>query len=472
MSADDFGRSERTVIRPNPGGRRPTPQPTPAAPQPAPAPQASLSGQTDSDQWFRGAPASPSPPAAEPPRESVSRSVPVAGHENVLLEAAQPLLLLLGRLRASLAHAKFASLMEQVSRAVEDFERRLQSAGLRPEQAKAAKYILCATADDIVQNIPNEERQVWTQYSMLSRFFGERTGGVRFFDELDRAKSDPLNNYDQLELQYACLALGFQGVHRTSSGGQQMLQQTQRNLYEILRRVRPRAAEAWSPNWPGQTLPLAAASIRIPLWAVAAAVAALLLVLFLTLRFLLASSSDAVAEEIGRLVSSEPLALQRRVAVAPAPPVQARRSTQLERIRAALASEIGAQQVDASANAANIVIRIGTFASFQSGEAKVLESFRPVAAKIGAALDKEPGYIKIIGHTDNVRLATAKFESNFALSLERAQAVSRLLAEVVKGRDRLLVEGKGADAPISSNETNEGRARNRRVEILIPRDDI
>jgi type VI secretion system protein ImpK len=362
--------------------------------------------------------------------------------------------------------------MEQVSRAVEEFDRRLHTSGLRQEQAKAAKYVLCATADDIVQNIPNEERQVWTQYSMLSRFFGERTGGVRFFEELDRAKTDPLGNYDQLELQYACLALGFQGVHRTSASGQQMLQQIQRGLYEILRRVRPRAAEPLSPHWKGQSLPLAAASIRIPLWTVAASAAALLLVLFLTLRFLLAQSSDTVADEIGRLVSSEPVALQRRVAVAPAPPVQARRSTQLERIRAALATEIGAQQVDVNANAANIVIRIGTFASFQSGEAKVLDSFKQVAAKIGAALEKEPGYIKVIGHTDNVRLATAKFESNFALSLERAQAVSRLLADVVKGRDRLLVEGKGADAPIASNETNEGRSRNRRVEILIPRDDI
>ena len=51
---------------------------------------------------------------------------------------------------------------------------------------------------------------------MLSRFFGERIGGVRFFDELDHAKHDPLVNYPVLELQHACLALGFQGVHRTS----------------------------------------------------------------------------------------------------------------------------------------------------------------------------------------------------------------------------------------------------------------
>ena len=50
---------------------------------------------------------------------------------------------------------------------------------------------------------------------MLSRFFGERIGGVRFFEMLNHVKLDPLINYPLLELQHACLALGFQGVHRT-----------------------------------------------------------------------------------------------------------------------------------------------------------------------------------------------------------------------------------------------------------------
>ena len=49
-------------------------------------------------------------------------------------------------------------------------------ASVPENQARTAKYALCATADDIVQNIPSEERHAWTQYSMLSRFFGERIG--------------------------------------------------------------------------------------------------------------------------------------------------------------------------------------------------------------------------------------------------------------------------------------------------------
>ena len=53
-------------------------------------------------------------------------------------------------------------------------------------------------------------------------------------------KLDPTANYSVLELQHACLALGFQGMHRTSAGGLAKLQMIQRNLYEMLRRVQPK----------------------------------------------------------------------------------------------------------------------------------------------------------------------------------------------------------------------------------------
>ena len=152
--------------------------------------------------------------------------------------------------------ASFASLMEQVADAVKFFETDIRSAGISEHQANTAKYILCATADDIVQHIPTEDRHVWTQYSMLSRFFGERVGGVRFFEILDHLKIDPLVNYPVLELQHACLALGFQGMHRAAPNGLASLQMIQRNLYEIAApgsseiQRRSVAALAAARNWP------------------------------------------------------------------------------------------------------------------------------------------------------------------------------------------------------------------------------
>ena len=134
------------------------------------------------------------------------------------MRAAASLLLLLGRLRASLSRAGAGQLMDQVAQAIQQFEVDARAAGAPADQVETAKYALAATADDIVQNLPSEDSRVWTQYSMLVRFFNERMGGVRFFQELDRAKQNPAVNLGLLEVMHACLSLGFEGVYRATGG--------------------------------------------------------------------------------------------------------------------------------------------------------------------------------------------------------------------------------------------------------------
>src|SRR5579871_2212583 len=278
---------ERTIIRPNPGGRRAVepspaagkpalpqtpmtpspPQPQPVSPAATPYVPPSTPANPTPDDWIHTRERAPQPLAqAEAPAIAIDELV--AANENPILRSAGPLLLLLGRLRVALARASFANLMEIVADSIKFFEKDIRSAGISEAHANAAKYLICATADDIVQNIPTEDRHVWTQYSMLSRFFGERIGGVRFFDELNRLKQDPLLNYDVLELQHTCLSLGFQGVHRTSAGGVSTLQQIQRDLYETLRRVRPKVYRELSPRWQGQNLAIRSSRTLVPWWGV------------------------------------------------------------------------------------------------------------------------------------------------------------------------------------------------------------
>jgi type VI secretion system protein ImpK len=482
--SDIWGRGERTIIRPNPGARRPVapPQP-PANPDPNAAPgQPSVSYPAPSEtpaaaqeDWIATAPRQPEQrEVAHAPELRIDELV--APNQNPIMRAGQPLLLLLGRLRVALMRASFASLMEQVADAIKFFEKDIRSAGISEAQATQAKYILCATADDIVQNIPTEDRHVWTQYSMLSRFFGERIGGVRFFEELDRAKMDPLINYPVLELQHACLALGFQGVHRTSSGGAAALQQIQRNLYETLRRVRPRVNLDLSPHWRGQELASNATKVRVPPWAVASVLALLLFGLYVMFRLWLSGGAELTSDAFANLHPTNKLALMRRVVAPPPPPPPpppqpVDRLTQLQRIRKALAPEIAAGLVSADQNATRIFIRVGDLVLFKPGQTEVLESFRPVIPRIAASLDGEPGNIKVVGHTDNTPIKTIRFPSNWQLSIERARTVGNLLKHYLGHPDRIEIDGKGAQMPIASNDTAQGRARNRRVEITIPRAD-
>jgi len=496
---DPFERNNKTVLRLNPGGRRapaappagtpPPPQAAPQAPYPAPgwpappatgpapgsysaggypaAPPPAGAGQNDS--WFTPPPPPPPPTSGGGGALILKRDVPIAANANLLLEAAGPLLLLLGRLRTSLMSANFANLMEQVADAVDEFDRTMRAESVPAVLADEAKYVLCATCDDIVQNIPSEQRHIWAQYSMLSRFFGERTGGVRFFEKLDKAKLDPTTNYDLLELIYACLAMGFQGIHRTTAGGAATLQSIHRNTYELLRRARPRSREDLSPHWRGQSLPQSGATFRIPYWALCAVAAVAMFGVFVTLRILLSGNTEVVTAEMGRMFPDSQLGIERVAVAVPAPPVPVKVSTQLERIRDRLKAEIEMNKVDPVESGQSIIIRVGAFSLFESGQATVRPDFEPIAQKIALALEAEPGDIRITGHTDNVRIATARFASNFELSLERAAAVSNLLKAKISRPDRLKTEGKGDAVPLASNQTPEGRGRNRRVDISIPR---
>lgn len=475
---DRLGRRDKTVFRPNPGGRRPQPlPPAPAVPAPpsySPGVLPPAAEGPSGDEWIKSHGDVGQAEAPKPDQPALRIEELVVPHENPIMQAAGPLLLLLGRLRVTLLQASPASLMEQVAAAVMFFEKEIRAAGIPAEKANTAKYILCATADDIVQNIPTEDRHVWTQYSMLSRFFRERIGGVRFFEELDRAKMDPLQNYQVLELIFTCLALGFQGVHRTSSGGTAQLQQIQRNLYEILRKIRPRTDRDLSPHWRGQSLARGVTRVRVPLWTVFGAAGLVLFAFFLTLRALLSGGAEVAAAELNGLHPRGELKLARHVfAPPPQPPAPPPgHLTQLQRIRLALAPEIAAGKVDAAQTTTKIRIIVGDLVPFASGQATLKSQFLPIAKRIAEVLEKEPGAISVIGHTDNVKLQrTSPFASNWQLSVERAKAVAKVLRPGLSDPGRIEIDGKADYEPVASNDTAEGRAQNRRVEVMLARSD-
>jgi type VI secretion system protein ImpK len=495
------GPGERTVIRPNPGGRRPVAAPplAPAAPvpatpfgqptqnyappQPAAAPATSYVPPTapanaGHEDWI-STPTPAPPPATQARAPDLKIYDLVAPNENPILRAAGPLLLLLGRLRVALASASPAGLMEQVSDAIKFFEKDVRSAGISEAQANTAKYLICATADDIVQDIPTEDRHVWAQYSMLYRFFNERLGGVRFFDELRRLLQDPIVNYGVLELQHTCLALGFRGVHGTSAGGVAELQKIQRDLYETLRRVRPKVYRELSPRWQGQKLASQMSRVRVPWWAATSLVCALLFGLYFVLLYWLTGDVDLTATALVSLHDSGKIAIYRPAPTKPIPPPppppppEPDKITQLQRICAALAPEVAATKATVDQTANQIIIRVGNIVLFDSGSATVLDQFKSVATRVGATLEKEEGYVKVIGHTDNTPISggNVRFPSNYALSVERAKSVAALLKGSITKADRIQTDGKGETAPIDTNNTPEGRAKNRRVEIQIPRTD-
>lgn len=101
---------------------------------------------------------------------------------------------------------------------------------------------------------------------------------------------------------------------------------------------------------------------------------------------------------------------------------------------------------------------------FEFNSSDLRESSKPVLNKVAELFEKEEDLkIKIVGHTDNV----GDRETNLKLSKERARVVKEFLYGKGVSENRLLTEGKGSNDPITSNETEEDRTKNRRVEFII-----
>lgn len=137
-----------------------------------------------------------------------------------------------------------------------------------------------------------------------------------------------------------------------------------------------------------------------------------------------------------------------------------------------LGEEIESGMIDIESEERAITIRIRETGSFPSASAALQPDFVPVLAKIRRVLNDIEGQISVEGHTDSLPISTPLYKSNWSLSSSRALSVVEELRKYSElGEDRFLVVGHAANKPIApDNDTEENRALNRRVEIIIRQD--
>jgi type VI secretion system protein ImpK len=138
------------------------------------------------------------------------------------------------------------------------------------------------------------------------------------------------------------------------------------------------------------------------------------------------------------------------------------------KIPAFLAEEQRQGLVVVREEAQRVLIRLVSADLFAPGSAEIASSLRPLIDRIGQALRTRPGHVVVTGYTDsNPVRRSLRFANNQELSEARAASVTALLAESVGDAPRLTSVGKGERDPIGDNGTEEGRARNRRVEVML-----
>lgn len=143
-------------------------------------------------------------------------------------------------------------------------------------------------------------------------------------------------------------------------------------------------------------------------------------------------------------------------------------SSQYREIREKLTGAIENNSAEVVREGDKIIIRLASEGSFKSGAAELRQGFEGLLTEVGAAIQDVDGLITIEGHTDNLPIGfSMRFKSNWDLSAARSGAVADYLIDQYSFGSGLMVSGLADTRPLTTNNTPEGRARNRRIEVVI-----
>jgi chemotaxis protein MotB len=133
-----------------------------------------------------------------------------------------------------------------------------------------------------------------------------------------------------------------------------------------------------------------------------------------------------------------------------------------------LSNQVAQHTVSIQMGHDGLVISLREAGFFDSGSATPRAETLPTLHQIAAALNHAPYDVRIEGHTDNIPIHSAEFDSNWELSSSRATRIARLFVEMHSiPSDRLSAAGYAEFHPVASNATAAGRGENRRVDLVI-----
>ncbi len=460
MSGDQSngGGGNRTVFRPSPlSGLKPAaPQPSAGTVPPSFSPPASSFD-----------PSAPAAPLPQPTLNDDDIPLPATPRDvrSVLVTEAGPVLALAASIRSGRARIAMPDFHRQASSSISAFERAI--AVYPQETQQRAKYALCATIDDIAQNLPEigHDGAEWARRSLVVQFFRENIGGDRFWQLTEDMLANPSQNSEMIELFHACLAAGFEGRFRVMPDGKGRLREIMNRLYGALEHPRSLSMVELSPQWKGVVAPLKKVGLLSQIALAAAIAAVLLLLIYALLRVMLMWSGQDSMTAVRQLTPEAPLRLSR----VGAPPPEAADSTQISRLKTFLEPEIRQKLVTVDEDASTVRVRTTVGQLFQSGSDQLELGREELFERIGRAVEAEKGAVTVEGHADSDQVSSLSFPDNSALSKARADVVAGIIGNVLSNPGRITAQGFGDSQPIASNKTDEGKSRNRRVEIVVPR---
>lgn len=150
--------------------------------------------------------------------------------------------------------------------------------------------------------------------------------------------------------------------------------------------------------------------------------------------------------------------------VTPEPPVQPGAREAIER---ELREDLAAERLELVEDRRGLVLAVPEAFSFETGRADLSGAAAGLMGRVAGVLRTLPNAVRVEGHTDNTPIHTPRFTSNWDLSTARATEVVAFFIDAGLTPDRLSAAGYSEYHPRAGNDTADGRARNRRVDIII-----
>jgi type VI secretion system protein ImpK len=392
------------------------------------------------------------------------RLTAVAAAQNPLLEAAQPLLRALADMPPTLGEEGVVVFHQLLEREVASFQSLCSSAQIRHEHVVAASYSLCTALDEAANSTAwgggrDGEAGIWAGQQLAAKFHGDTKGGDKFFLLVGRLAASPQEHIDLLELMYQVLGLGFEGRFSTAANGRRQLETVRHRLFTLLGTARGDVPQDLSAHWKG----VGAGKFRllrsVPVWVTGALLALVLFGLFAWYKYQLLQMSADVAQRIAAIGRMRPSPAP------PAPPVKPLRLKEL------LAAEIARGTVSVDEDARRSAVTFKGDDMFVPGQARLSARILPVLGKVADEINQVSGSVQVTGHSDNQPIKTREFPDNQVLSEKRAAAVAAVLLDKGVVASRIRTEGRGDTVPIADSATAAGRARNRRVDVVVTQGD-
>lgn len=393
-------------------------------------------------------------------------------HPNALVNAFSPLLEFAPELESALPpenpEALRTRLLDELARARDA----AMTSGSSLERADQAAWIVAALLDDLALNTPWGGASVWPRQPLVVMLRGDVDAGTQFFARLEELERHPNRDRDLLELQYYCLALGFRGKYRVPGrAGDRSLNAVRVATARFLRDADAEGAPL-SPNWKGVVASDEPPRFIVPIWVMAVMAIALSAATYVAFSMSLSSQAAGLTTLVKALPPPQRAEILRASPKVEAPPLETVDIALLPAFQAAAPEALrAALKGTESISLVKLVIQGTKPELFQSSRAELTDGFEPLIGAIAKViLDNQDliGNITVVGHTDSVPLQTSNpLSTNQRLSEARAATIANLLVQNGVPQDRVRSEGRAATDPVADDGTREGRALNRRAEVLV-----